>query len=77
MGDNRDNSADGRVSELEGGLGGPVSWDRIGGRAEIITFSVDGSTGLNPASWFASLRGPRSGTSLRPAQVEPPKAETK
>ena len=38
-----------RCLEL-GGLGGPVSWDRLGGRAEIITFSVDGSTTLNPAT---------------------------
>ena len=70
MGDNRDNSSDSRVSEDFGGLGGPVSWDRIGGRAEIITFSVDGSTGLNPVSWFSSLRGDRAGTSLRPVQVK-------
>jgi signal peptidase I len=72
MGDNRDNSADSRVSSAEGGLGGPVSWDRIGGRAEIITFSLDGSTGWNPASWFSSLRSGRAGSSLRPQTV--PKA---
>lgn len=71
MGDNRDNSSDSRVAEELGGLGGPVSWDRIGGRAEIITFSVDGSTSLNPVSWFESLRGDRAGTSLRPKQVRP------
>ena len=71
MGDNRDNSSDSRVAAELGGLGGPVSWDRIGGRAEIITFSVDGSTSLNPASWFSSLRGDRAGTSLRPKQVNP------
>ncbi len=75
MGDNRDNSADSRVGSIEGGLGGPVSWDRLGGRAEIITFSVNGSTSLNPASWFPSLRGSRSGTSLRPAIVSLPKKE--
>jgi signal peptidase I len=66
MGDDRDRSADSRIPYEKGGLGGPVSWDRIGGRAEIITFSVDGSTGLNPASWWSSLRGERAGTSLRP-----------
>jgi signal peptidase I len=71
MGDNRDNSSDSRVSTDLGGLGGPVSWDRLGGRAEIITFSVDGSTGLNPATWINSLRGDRAGTSLRPKQVTP------
>ena len=69
MGDNRDNSSDSRVAAELGGLGGPVSWDRIGGRAEIITFSVDGSTGLNPATWIGSLRGDRAGTSLRPKKV--------
>ena len=66
MGDNRDNSSDSRVPGYLGGLDGPVTWDRIGGRAEIITFSVDGSTTLNPLTWFASLRGGRAGTSLRP-----------
>ena len=71
MGDNRDNSSDSRVSSDLGGLGGPVSWDRLGGRAEIITFSVDGSTSLNPATWISSLRGNRAGTSLRPKKVKP------
>jgi signal peptidase I len=71
MGDNRDNSSDSRVASELGGLGGPVSWDRIGGRAEIITFSVDGSTGLNPATWFNSLRGDRAGISLRPQKAQP------
>jgi len=66
MGDNRDRSADSRVPVEAGGLGGPVSWDRIGGRAEIVTFSVDGTTSLNPASWWSSLREGRAGTSLRP-----------
>ena len=69
MGDNRDNSSDSRVATDLGGLGGPVSWDRLGGRAEIITFSVDGSTSLNPATWISSLRGDRAGTSLRPQKV--------
>ena len=71
MGDNRDNSSDSRVASELGGLGGPVSWDRLGGRAEIITFSVDGSTTLNPATWASSLRGDRAGTSLRPQKVKP------
>ena len=39
MGDNRDNSADSRVPASEGGLGGPLPWENIGGRAEFITFS--------------------------------------
>lgn len=65
LGDNRDNSADSRV-DAPIGLGGPVAWERIGGRAEIITFSLDGSTTLNPASWFSSFRSGRAGSSLRP-----------
>ncbi len=67
MGDNRDNSADSRVSFAQKGLGGPVPFESIGGRAEIITFSVDGSTTLNPLSWWSSLRSDRAGLSLRPA----------
>lgn len=69
LGDNRDNSADSRV-DAPIGLGGPVAWERIGGRAEIVTFSLDGSTSLNPASWFASFRSGRAGTSLRPDTAE-------
>ncbi len=70
MGDNRDNSADSRFSQNEGGLGGPVPWENIGGRAEFITFSLDGSTNLlNPVSWFSALRSGRAGTSLRPKQL--------
>jgi len=66
MGDNRDNSADSRVPLSEEGLGGPVPWENIGGRAEFITFSYDGSSAwLNPISWFSALRGGRAGTSLR------------
>ena len=69
MGDNRDRSADSRFSLEEQGLGGPVPWENIGGRAEFITFSLDGSTELfNPLSWFEALRGGRAGTSLRPAR---------
>jgi signal peptidase I len=67
MGDNRDNSSDSRVSIADGGLGGPLPWENIGGRAEFITYSSDGSwTLLNPVSWFRALRGGRAGTSLRP-----------
>jgi signal peptidase I len=68
MGDNRDKSADSRfgLGPGENGLGGPVPWGNIGGRAEFITFSLDGSlTWWNPISWFQSLRGDRAGTSLR------------
>lgn len=66
MGDNRDNSADSRVSIAEQGLGGPVPVENIGGRAEFITFSLDGSAGWNPLSWLRSLRSGRAGTSLHP-----------
>lgn len=66
MGDNRDRSADSRFSLAENGLGGPVPWENIGGRAEFITFSLDGNLQWwNPVSWIRSLRGGRAGTSLR------------
>ncbi|HEX8840731.1 MAG TPA: signal peptidase I [Sphingomicrobium sp.] len=66
MGDNRDDSADSRVPEWQGGLGGPVPWENIGGRAEFITFSLDGSTvWWNPLTWIEALRHGRAGTSLR------------
>lgn len=69
MGDNRDHSADSRAySSLEGGvgLGGPVPLSDVGGRAEIITFSLDGRATWNPLSWYEALRGERAWTSLRP-----------
>lgn len=72
MGDNRDRSADSRfpAGQPENGLGGPVPWENIGGRAEFITFSLDGTTQLlNPVSWFEALRGGRAGSSLRPEKV--------
>ncbi len=65
MGDNRDQSADSRVSPPDG-LGGPIPWENIGGRAEFITFSLDGTTTLNPLSWYGAFRSGRAGTSLRP-----------
>jgi signal peptidase I len=66
MGDNRDDSADSRIPEWQGGLGGPVPWENIGGRAEFITFSLNGSTQWwNPISWIEALRHGRAGRSLR------------
>jgi signal peptidase I len=66
MGDNRDDSADSRVAEFAGGLGGPVPWENIGGRAEFITFSLDGSTvWYNPLTWVPAFRSGRAGHSLR------------
>jgi signal peptidase I len=67
MGDNRDHSADSRAETWERGLGGPVPLANVGGRAEFITFSLDGTTSLNPATWWSSLRGGRAWTTLRPA----------
>lgn len=69
MGDNRDHSADSRFSELRQGLGGPVPWETIGGRAEFITFSLDGSgQWWNPISWIGALRSGRAFTSLHPSK---------
>ncbi|MBV1918518.1 MAG: signal peptidase I [Sphingomonadaceae bacterium] len=67
MGDNRDHSADSRASLEDNGLGGPVPLSDIGGRAEFITFSLDGSQTWNPASWWNALREGRSWSTLRPA----------
>ncbi|WP_408057015.1 signal peptidase I [Tsuneonella flava] len=67
MGDNRDHSADSRAPVWEHGLGGPVPLANVGGRAEFITFSLDGSTGWNPLTWFSSLRTNRAWSTLRPA----------
>jgi signal peptidase I len=65
LGDNRDLSADSRVASPLG-LGGPIPWENIGGRAEFITFSLDGTTTLNPLTWWGAFRSGRAGTSLRP-----------
>ncbi len=66
MGDNRDNSADSRMSQAQLGLGGAVPIENIGGRAEFITFSLDGSASWNPLSWAGSFRSGRAGNSLHP-----------
>lgn len=79
MGDNRDLSADGRFPSsaqdpTQVGIGGPVPMEQIGGRAEFITFSLDGSTvWYNPLSWFTAMRGGRAGSSLRPQRTSPPR----
>ncbi len=72
MGDNRDHSADSRVARDQDGLGGPVPLSDVGGRAEFVTFSLDGSQTWNPLSFWTALREGRSWTSLRPVHV--PKA---
>ena len=74
MGDNRDHSADSRfaLGGFERGLGGPVPYENIGGRAEFVTFSFDGTASwFNPASWWRSLRPGRAGVSLHPARIAP------
>ena len=70
MGDNRDHSSDSRELAHPQGLLGPVPLENIGGRAEFITFSLDGTTNWNPISWFTSLREGRAFTTLRPPIVE-------
>ena len=73
MGDNRDHSADSRFSSADQGLNGPVPWENLGGRAEFITFSLDGSSSYwNPISWFTAMRGGRAGTSLHAERGPPP-----
>ena len=67
MGDNRDHSADSRASAEERGLGGPVPLSDVGGRAEFITFSLNGSESWNPMTWLGSLRSGRAWNTLRPA----------
>ena len=82
MGDNRDHSSDSRASsapaeaQIPTGLGGPVPLENIGGRAEFITFSLDGTATWNPFSWWTSLRGDRSWTTLRPAKTKVAKMNT-
>ncbi|WP_232492503.1 signal peptidase I [Novosphingobium kaempferiae] len=80
MGDDRDRSADSRApfttnwkGQPDGGLGGPVPLSDIGGRAEFITFSLDGSQTWNPLTWWGAMRDGRAFTSLRP-RVDPTKA---
>jgi signal peptidase I len=68
LGDNRDNSADSRFPLESAGLGGAVPVEAIGGRAELVTFSLKGEAGWNPASWFSNFRSGRSGVSLRPEE---------
>ncbi|WP_372730909.1 signal peptidase I [Novosphingobium sp.] len=76
MGDNRDHSADSRASVEERGLGGPVPLASVGGRAEFITFSLDGSETMNPITWWSALRCGRAWNRLRPEIRRPaPKAE--
>ena len=72
MGDNRDHSADSRASLEQNGLGGPVPLSDIGGRAEFVTFSFDGTESWNPLTWWGALRDGRAWQSLRPRLDTPP-----
>ena len=74
MGDDRDHSADSREPLWGNGLGGPVPLTDIGGRAEFITFSLNGTESWNPLSWLHALRPSRAFTSLRP-QIDKAAAE--
>ncbi|MEY2884094.1 MAG: signal peptidase [Pseudomonadota bacterium] len=58
MGDNRDNSEDSRFDPMLGGLG-MLPIENLVGRAEFTTFSLDGSTDVNPVTWFTALRSGR------------------
>lgn len=71
MGDNRDRSSDSRFSlgQPDLGLGGAVPWEYVGGRAEFITFSLDGTASWNPLSWWNALRSGRAGNSLHPQET--------
>ncbi len=68
LGDNRDHSSDSRApaAPFGNGLGGPVPLTSVGGRAEIITFSLDGTSSYNPLTWWSALRGERAWKPLRP-----------
>lgn len=70
MGDNRDHSADSRFAVAREGLGGAVPWENLGGRAEFVTFSMDGeATWYNPVSWFTHARSGRALIGLHPEPV--------
>ncbi|MGI4878503.1 MAG: signal peptidase I, partial [Janthinobacterium lividum] len=63
-GDNRDDSADSRLTIAEGGVG-MVPVENLVGRAEVIFFSTTGQARpSDPASWRSSLRLARIGERL-------------
>jgi signal peptidase I len=49
-----------------------VPWEYLGGRAEFVTFSLDGSASWNPLTWFTDFRGGRVGLSLHPHEAAKP-----
>ena len=57
----------GAIPDIYGWESGPVPLANVGGRAEFLTFSLDGSEHWwNPVSWWKALRPGRAWTSLRP-----------
>jgi signal peptidase I len=65
MGDNRDDSADSRVSPMAGGVGF-LPFENIIGRAEIVFFSVgDGARGWEVWRWPWTVRWARLFTFVR------------
>ena len=64
LGDNRDDSADSRLTIAEGGVG-MVPVANLIGRADRIFFSLDGRARiLDPVSWFTAIRRDRIGMAL-------------
>ena len=66
MGDNRDDSLDGRYAPAEGGLG-MVPVDHLVGKATFAFWSTDGSASYwQPWTWLSALRPERIGEDYRP-----------
>jgi signal peptidase I len=65
MGDNRDDSADSRFPEVEGGVG-MVTVNNLIGRAGFTFWSTDGSASWwKPWTWFTALRASRIGNGYK------------
>ena len=65
MGDNRDNSLDGRFPAIPGQGIGIVPQDNLVGKATIIMFSTDGSASwIKPWTWFTAARWDRVGETI-------------
>lgn len=60
LGDNRDDSADSRLSLIEGGVG-MVPAGNLVGRADRVFFSVDAAKLQSPRDWGAAVRTDRIG----------------
>ena len=64
LGDNRDDSADSRLSIADGGVGMLPAANLVG-RADMVFFSIDGSGRIDrPLSWFTAIRWARIGQRL-------------